>query len=347
MKHCGTQTIETPRLLLRRFLPGDAAGMLQNWAADPQVQQEYGEPVYDTPEAAEGLLRSYLAGYAQPDYYRWAVILRSTEQNIGQIAFCKVWSDCATAEIEYCIGADFWGNGFAGEALAAVIQWTFAHTGFVKLEAYHRAANPKSGRVLQKSVMQRTETVERFRRAGKAPEGEICYAVTQYTVRAIRPDEYALLNDFLYEAVFVPQGTAPPPRDIILRSELQVYTEGFGAGKGDAAFVAEAGGRIVGAVWVRIMNDYGHIDDDTPSFAISLYPEYRGKHIGTALMKEMLKHLQQAGYRQASLSVQKENYAADMYRKLGFQTIDENEEEYIMVYRFPNGTDTAHKRTGV
>lgn len=177
MKHAGTQTIETERLILRRFLPSDAADMLKNWVSDPNVQHEYGEPVYETPKAAEGLLQKYLAGYAQADFYRWAVTLRETGENIGMIAFCKVWEDCETAEIEYCIGAAFWGHGYAGEALAAVIDWTFAQTGFRRLEAYHRAANPKSGRVLEKSRMHRTETVERFRKAGISPAGEICYSI--------------------------------------------------------------------------------------------------------------------------------------------------------------------------
>ena len=79
------------------------------------------------------------------------------------------------------------------------------------------------------------------------------------------------------------------------------------------------------------MNDYGHIDDKTPSFAISLYKEYRGKGIGTALMKEMLTTLKEHGYEQASLSVQKANFAAKMYQKLGFQIIEENEEEFLML----------------
>lgn len=175
MKHAGTQTIETERLILRRFTADDAADLLQNWAADPNVQHEYGEPVYDTPEAVRGLLAQYLAGYARPDFYRWAIEEKESGQNIGMIAFCKIWEDCKTAEIEYCIGADFWGHGYAGESLAAVIAYTFEHTGFTKLEAYHRAANPKSGRVLEKSAMHRTETVERFRRAGETPDGEICY----------------------------------------------------------------------------------------------------------------------------------------------------------------------------
>lgn len=143
--------------------------------------------------------------------------------------------------------------------------------------------------------------------------------------------EYPLLDNFLYEAIFIPDGVEPPPKSIIYRPELQVYISEFGKSKHDIALVADINGKIVGAVWVRIMNDYGHIDDKTPSFAISVYKEYRGKGIGTALMSEMLAILKKRGCEQASLSVQKKNFAAEMYRKLGFKTIDENEEEYLMV----------------
>lgn len=79
------------------------------------------------------------------------------------------------------------------------------------------------------------------------------------------------------------------------------------------------------------MNDYGHIDDNTPSLAISLYEEYRSKGIGTKLMNEMKKLLKEKGYQKTSLAVQKKNYAVNMYKKVGFKIIDENEEEYIMI----------------
>lgn len=149
-------------------------------------------------------------------------------------------------------------------------------------------------------------------------------------IREMQRTEYPLLECFLYEAIFIPNGVEPPSKSIIYRPELQVYISNFGANKHDIAFVADIDGNIVGAVWVRIMNDYGHIDDNTPSLAISLYKKYRGKGIGTALMKEMLTTLKERGYKQASLSVQKKNYAAKMYQKLGFQIIEENEEEYLM-----------------
>lgn len=152
-----------------------------------------------------------------------------------------------------------------------------------------------------------------------------------FIIRKIRESEYDLLNGFLYEAVFIPEGSASPDKEIINKPELQVYIEDFGKRKDDHCLVAEADGKVIGAVWARIMNDYGHIDEDTPSLAISLYKEYRSSGIGTEMMKEMLQLLKKSGYRKASLSVQKDNYAFKMYRKLGFEIISENGSEYIMV----------------
>ncbi len=154
-----------------------------------------------------------------------------------------------------------------------------------------------------------------------------------YNIRTILESEESLLQDFLYEAVFVPEGVPAPPKSIINQPELQVYTADFGKKKDDIGLIAEVDKKAVGAVWVRIMNDYGHIDNNTPSFAISLYKDYRGLGIGTALMKEMLRILKDRGYKQASLAVQKANYAVKMYQKTGFEIVSENEEEYIMLCR--------------
>lgn len=150
-------------------------------------------------------------------------------------------------------------------------------------------------------------------------------------LRGLKENEYGLLRDFLYEAIFIPEGVEPPDRSIVEQPELKIYYEDFGTGRADYCIVADDGGRVVGAVWTRIMNDYGHVDDETPSFAISLYKEYRGQGIGTRLMKEMLSLLKEKGYKQASLAVQKANYAVRMYKKAGFKTVDENDEEFIMV----------------
>lgn len=157
----------------------------------------------------------------------------------------------------------------------------------------------------------------------------------EYGIRELKREEYGLLSEFLYEAIYIPEGERQPPKEIILQPELQVYVSKFGK-EDDTCLVAEVGGKIVGAVWSRIMNDYGHIEERTPSLAIGIYKEYRGFGIGTELMKQMLVLLGQKGYEQVSLSVQKQNYAVNMYRKVGFDVVGENEEEYLMVKRLNN-----------
>lgn len=152
-----------------------------------------------------------------------------------------------------------------------------------------------------------------------------------YSIRYMNNEETALLDDFLYEAIFIPEGVEAPAREIINAPELQVYVKDFGKMEGDICFVAEVDKAVVGAVWVRIMDDYGHVEDGVPSFAISLYKAYRGLGIGTAMMERMLAELRLRGYRRTSLAVQKANYAVKMYKRVGFEIVDENEEEYIMV----------------
>lgn len=153
----------------------------------------------------------------------------------------------------------------------------------------------------------------------------------EYTIRNIKENEIDILEDFLYEAIFIPEGVKPPAKEIIYQPELQVYISDFGKYNGDIGLVAELNNKIVGAVWVRIMNDYAHIDDNTPSVAISLYKEYRNLGIGTAMMKTIISTVRTEGYKQVSLAVQKANYAVKMYKKVGFEIVDENDEEYIMV----------------
>ena len=151
-----------------------------------------------------------------------------------------------------------------------------------------------------------------------------------YQIRPIQPSEIPLLKDFLYEAIFIPEGAVAPPRDIVDDENLQVYIRDFGKSPDDYCLVAEADDKIVGAIWSRIMNDYGHIADDVPSIAISLYKEYRNQGLGTDLLKQMLDLLKDEGYMSVSLSVQKANYAMKMYQKAGFKILSDDGEEVIM-----------------
>ena len=151
-----------------------------------------------------------------------------------------------------------------------------------------------------------------------------------YVIRELKQKEINLLDTFLYEAIFIPEGVQAPSKDIIEHPDLQIYVADFGK-KDDLCYVAEVDGKVVGAVWTRIINDYGHVDDTTPSLSISLLKEYRNLGIGTELTKQILLTLKEREYKQVSLSVQKINYAVSMYKKVGFEVVRENEEDYVMI----------------
>ena len=75
------------------------------------------------------------------------------------------------------------------------------------------------------------------------------------TIRKMRLEEYGLLREFLYQAIYLPEGIRPPPRSVVDLPELQVYFTGFGTRPGDHCLVAETEGTVVGAAWSRIMSD--------------------------------------------------------------------------------------------
>ena len=159
-------------------------------------------------------------------------------------------------------------------------------------------------------------------------------------IREIKPDEKGKLEEMLYEAIYQPDEKNLIPKEVIYEPEVNVYIKDFGEKKDDYCLVADHHGIIVGAVWVRILSEkikgFGNIDDKTPEFAISLCKEYRSQGIGTRLMAEMIQYLQQKGYEQASLNVKKENYAVKLYQNHGFEIIDEDGEDYLMLLKFPD-----------
>ncbi len=152
-------------------------------------------------------------------------------------------------------------------------------------------------------------------------------------IRALKPEKIPLLEEFLYQAIFIPQGLKPLPRSSLKEPELEMYIKDFGQQPDDWALAAEVDGQLVGAVWVRIMKDYSYYDDQTPSLSISFLPEFRSQGLGQQLMTAMLDLLKAKGYPSVSLSVSKDNPAVRFYQRLGFVTVEEREEDYLMLCR--------------
>ena len=155
-------------------------------------------------------------------------------------------------------------------------------------------------------------------------------------VRNIEKSDYECLNEFLYQAIFIPDGEDAPPRSIINDPEIFIYIKDFGKKSSDLGIVAEQNGQIVGAAWTRIIPAYGHLDNNTPELAISILPAFRGYGIATKMMNQLFKLLKKNGYTQTTLSVQKNNPAVPFYQRLGYEIMIEKpdqveHEDYIMI----------------
>jgi GNAT superfamily N-acetyltransferase len=137
-------------------------------------------------------------------------------------------------------------------------------------------------------------------------------------IRAIKTHEIPFLEQMLYNAIFIPEDTIKPDRNIIFTPELYPYISDFGK-ENDIGLIAEIDGKLIGAIWTRFFKGYGFIDEKTPELSMAIDIDFRHKGIGSKLLDSMLLELQKLNYQQVSLSVDKRNFAYKLYQKRGFQ----------------------------
>ena len=171
LNHKGTQTIETDRLILRRFTMADAEPMYRNWANDDEVTKFLTWPTHSRVEITKMVLTDWTGSYCKDDFYNWAIVLKDNgPEPIGNISVVRIKEKTACATVGYCMSRAHWGKGVMAEALTALIDFLFDQVGFNRVEADHDPNNPKSGRVMQKSGMTYEGTM---RQAGLCNQGII------------------------------------------------------------------------------------------------------------------------------------------------------------------------------
>lgn len=153
LKHMGTNSIETLRLLLRRFNEYDAEDMYLNWAGDPEVVKFLPWGPHLDPSVTQKRIREWMPRYEYDHYYNWAICLKNTNTAIGSISVEIQKDTDLSCEVGYCIGKEYWSRGIMTEALRAVMHYLFYEVGYRKITARHDVLNVASGRVMQKCGM--------------------------------------------------------------------------------------------------------------------------------------------------------------------------------------------------
>lgn len=178
MQHCGTQRLETERLILRRFARADAAAMYRNWASDAEVAKFLTWQPHASPAVTDFVLADWTEQYANPQYYQWAIVEKAQgDEPIGSIAVVQIRENIAAVQIGYCIGRRWWNRGIMTEALAAVMAFLFDVVGVNRIEARHDVHNPASGQVMRHCGMQYEGTLRSASRNNQGICDICCYAM--------------------------------------------------------------------------------------------------------------------------------------------------------------------------
>jgi ribosomal-protein-alanine N-acetyltransferase len=145
--------LETPRLMLRPFAPGDAV-LVHRVYSDPEVMRYVATGAMDSLALTERLLEDYAAHQRRHGYSFWAVIERASGALIGDAGLYR--TPAGEVELGYTLGVAWWGRGYATEAASRWLSVAFEELRIDEVIALAEPANVASLRVLEKLGMQRS-----------------------------------------------------------------------------------------------------------------------------------------------------------------------------------------------
>lgn len=322
---------------IRPYQPSDAA-VITSWLKSEYLMRQWCADRYAhypvTPEDMNTYHKRYIDGQRSR-----ALTMVDGNDIVGYITLRTPADDSTEQRLGFVIVDDSKrGRGLGKTLVSMAVRYAFETLGAMKVSLGVFENNPSAIHCYEAAgfhQVSRPET-ESYKCLGETWN---CIEMEQYSdavIREIRFNEIPLLTDFLYEAIFQPDNKPKIPRTVLQEPMIWAYVDRFGTRPEDFCLVASVNGIIVGATWSRNGCSYGKVDDTTPELAISLYPEYRNKGIGSRLLASLLETLIEKGFDKVSLSVDKANYAVKMYRKYGFATIEEREHDYLMVKDLKN-----------
>lgn len=313
MEHKGTITIETGRLILRRFTPDDAEAMFRNWASDSEVTKFLTWPAHSELAVSKAVTKEWSECYVSPDYYQWAIVPKSEGEPIGGIGVVAKNEAVGMVHIGYCIGQKWWRKGYTSEALVALVRFFFEEVGVCRIESRHDPRNPNSGQVMKKAGLR----FEGISRQSDYNNQGICDAAN-YAILA--EDYFAQRNGVIFDI---------RPIDAETRPVVTEFLTGYWSGtfiliRGEAiditavdGFAAVENGRLIGVVTYIVRGEACEI------VSLNSLTEKRG--VGTILVSAVISRARELGCTRVQLLTTNDNLnAIGFYQKRGFELVGVN-----------------------
>ena len=119
MNLLGTKTLETERLILRKYRIEDAFDMYNNWGTDPKCNKYLPWELHKNIGETKEIITEWINSYKE-DKFKWIIELKEENIAIGGIDIVRLDKKHGICEIGYCIGSKFWNNGYTTEALKRI-----------------------------------------------------------------------------------------------------------------------------------------------------------------------------------------------------------------------------------
>lgn len=144
-------TLQTPRLLLRRFADSDLEPFLA-YRCDPQVSRYQGWSEPYTREMAQEFIEEMKTRQpgAPGEWFQWAIELRASGEMIGDCAFYLLERDARQAEIGVTLARQYQGHGYAQETIQRLLVYLFDDLGLHRVCANCDPENAPAWRTLER-----------------------------------------------------------------------------------------------------------------------------------------------------------------------------------------------------
>jgi ribosomal-protein-alanine N-acetyltransferase len=176
MQHQGTIKLSTSRLLLRPLQLADADRMFLGWATDMEVVKYLSWKPHLSVDETKRIISYWMSNYPDPKFYIWGVQVKQGPL-IGTISIHSIHDGFERGEVGYALAKPYWNQGYATEALQAIVDYAFGTVAFNRLEAHHSIYNPASGAVLIKAGFQHEGVLRQFYRSNDGFQDSSIYAI--------------------------------------------------------------------------------------------------------------------------------------------------------------------------
>lgn len=158
--------VQTSRLRLRQIALEDASVLYEYWS-DPSVTEFMNIEPFESIEKAEEMIRFLNKLTEDQQAIRYSITMKDTELIVGTCGFNSLDFHNGRAEIGYDLGRSFWGQGYASEAVGALIQKGFTELGLNRIEAKVEPGNANSIKLLERLSFSYEGTLRQYEKVNE------------------------------------------------------------------------------------------------------------------------------------------------------------------------------------